>query len=173
MQKQDKILLGVTVGAIAANFIGFYFYHDILKRRAFEKATTLCTGKGIINLGASCTRWNPSMSFDKMVCESPLVKVNVDLGDTCPKCTAFDLNNSPLPFSDKQFDVAFGAHILEHLDNWQQALDEWTRIADHVIICIPDPLSLSGWTYWQHAQHFNWKGIDYIRKNWPGISVYY
>ena len=149
--KVMSLVSGLYGAAVYTNFIG-------QKRRAIALALSLSSSKGIVNLGAGCTR----TGFAEAVCELPEVQYNVDLGGDCPKCITANLEVAPLPFSTKQFDVAFASHVLEHLVNWQQALDEWTRIADHVVIVLPNPLSISGWVYYDHKQHFSMGDMAYM-----------
>ena len=47
-------------------------------------------------------------------------------------------NAEKLPFKDKEFEVAILAEILEHLDNPVQALKEAKRVADKIIITVPN-----------------------------------
>jgi len=83
-----------------------------------------------------------------------------------------NLEEAPLPFTEKQFDVAFASHVLEHLKNWEQALSEWTRIANHTVVVLPNPLSIGGWVYSEHKQHFGFGDIDYIRNWWSNVAVF-
>lgn len=154
--------LGSLYGiAVLINFIN-------QKESALQYARSLVNSKGIINLGAGCSR----TGFAEAVCELPEVVYNVDLGGDCPKCMVVNLEKAPLPFTDKQFDVAFASHVLEHLENWEQALDEWTRIADHTVVVLPNPLSIGGWVYSEHKQHFSFGDMDYIRTHWSNVAVF-
>jgi len=51
-----------------------------------------------------------------------------------------DLNN-PLPFKDKSFDVVVSTAVVEHLDNWETALEEFKRVGKAVILTTPTPLA--------------------------------
>lgn len=156
------IMLGSLYGvAVYANFI-------VKKKRALALARSLSADKGIINLGAGCSR----TGFSEAVCELPEVVFNVDLAEACPKCIAINLEEAPLPFTDKQFDVAFASHVLEHLENWEQALNEWARIADYVVVALPNPLSISGWIYSEHKQHFSFGDMNYMREYWPSVTIF-
>lgn len=39
-----------------------------------------------------------------------------------------DLEQEPLPYADGQFDVVIASHVLEHLENAQDAVADWHRI---------------------------------------------
>lgn len=161
MTAKTAVILGLSYNFVMAG-------REIAARvKARDRALNLVVSKGIINLGCGCNR----SSFARETCCLPEVVLNVDLSQTGPKHETVDLD-IPLPFSDKQFDVAFASHCLEHLENWEQALDEWTRIADHVIIALPNPL----WFPWllqpDHKQHFTPADIEYIRRTWAA-EVYY
>ncbi|MBU0598981.1 class I SAM-dependent methyltransferase [Patescibacteria group bacterium] len=136
------------------------------KNQALTRARSLSGEKGIINLGAGCSR----MGFSESTCNLPEVVVNVDLTTWGPKAEIHNLQER-LPFADGEFDVAFASHVLEHLDHWQEALNDWTRIADHAIIVLPNPLSIGGWIHSEHKQHFSFGDINFIRQNWA-VEVY-
>jgi len=139
------------------------------KRVAFNQAKKLVKNKGIINLGAGIYR----QPFAYSVAHSPEVKLNVDITpDGVSNFLQLDLNQTPYPFKDKQFDVCFSSHVLEHLENWQDALNEMTRIADYVVIAIPHPLNLLACLNPNHKQHFSFSKIREIR-NFPNVFVHY
>lgn len=136
------------------------------KRRALERALILSGTKGILNLGSGCDR----TMFAREVCELPEVRWNIDKASDCPKCLAVDLE-SRLPFGEQEFDAIFASHVLEHVENWQDALDEWVRVASNVIIVLPHPLSIFGWLHPDHKQHFGMEEIEAIREHW-GAEVF-
>ncbi len=143
-------------------------YHLKKKHEALDQALSLVSGKGIVNLGSGYHR-NP---YSTMIENLPEVVYNVDLDlPAAPGCLSLDLEK-PLPFSAGEFDVAFASHVLEHLDNWEQALNEWNRIANHVVVVLPNPLSITGWLHPGHKQHFSFSEVNYIREHWQLTTVY-
>ncbi len=51
-----------------------------------------------------------------------------------------DLNKTPYPFNDDEFDVIQAIHILEHLESPKKVVEEMHRITKHngkVIITVP------------------------------------
>lgn len=69
------------------------------------------------------------------------VLVRVDIREECNPDYRADAKN--LPFGDKEFDIVFSSHVLEHFsrDDFELALNEWTRIlADdgEMILCLPN-----------------------------------
>ena len=46
----------------------------------------------------------------------------------------------PLPFKDKDFDLAVSLAVVEHLNNWEQFLKELKRVSRNVIITTPTTL---------------------------------
>ena len=46
----------------------------------------------------------------------------------------------PLPFNDREFDLAVSLAVIEHLNNWEQFLKELKRVSRNVIITTPTPL---------------------------------
>jgi len=55
-----------------------------------------------------------------------------------------DLNKTPYPIADKQFDAAVALQVWEHLDNQIKAFNEFYRIAKYVILSFP----------------YQWKGVE-------------
>lgn len=137
----------------------------VQRSRALDMARSLSGDKGIINLGAGASRDSDA----KFISETPEIEVNADIND--PACVYVDLE-SPLSWDDDEFDVAFASHVLEHLHNWEQALDEWNRIADHVIVVVPHPLSIPGRLGHLHVQHFSFTDAKYIEQRWPKTKVF-
>jgi len=137
---------------------------------ALEEAKMLAGGKGIINIGAG-----PHRSFRaQVIARDPEVLVNVDMAvDGMANLIQLDIEREPLPFADKQFGCAFASHILEHLDNWEFALNEMVRVADYVVIVLPDPVYFSGWLSPEHKQHFSVDDIDEMANLYPNVTIYY
>ena len=155
---------------IAALSIGFWVAnHMITKYRAFEYAKSLVKGRGIINLGSS----GSIDPLSDMISNDPLVYSNVDIVEEKDSPFNFykhDLNQ-PLTFNSKLYDVAFASHILEHLDNWQGALGEFSRIADNVVIVLPSPLSLGNYLNTLHKRVFSPTQIAEMESN-PNVKVF-
>jgi len=144
--------------------------HVYAKGHAFEEAQELAQGKGIINIGAGPHRTLGA----QIMAENPSVAANVDIvPDGLPNFIQLDIEKEPLPFPDKQFGCTFASHILEHLDNWQFALDEMVRVADHVMTVLPHPCSVGGWINPGHKQHFSVDDIDEIVNLYPNVTIYY
>ncbi|GAB6075140.1 class I SAM-dependent methyltransferase [Desulfurobacterium crinifex] len=49
--------------------------------------------------------------------------------------------NKPLPFKDRSFDVVVSPAVVEHLNNWETALEEFKRVGKAVILTTPTPLA--------------------------------
>lgn len=154
--------VGLVFGGIYASFLVINFYRQ--RDKGVQRAIALCGSKGIINIGSGCDWSASAMSF----CQLPQIKVNLDIhvADDCPKCQQADFEDASLPFADKQFDVALSSHSLEHVSNWEAALTEWSRIADHLVIVLPSPFSINSYFNPLHKQHFSFADMDYIRQHW-------
>ncbi len=63
--------------------------------------------------------------------------------------------------------------IIDHLDNWQFSLAEMVRVADNVVVVLPDPIYFSGWLSPSHEQHFSVEEINEIAELYPEVTVYY
>lgn len=157
------LLVGTSAysAAVATNYLS-------KKGAALDRALELVEYRGIINIGSGYSR----SGLAQHICNLEFVRFNIDMVDSGPKMLCVDLELGALPFKDKEFDVAFASHVLEHLKNWQGALDEWCRIADYVIVVLPHPLSIAGRLYLEHWQHFSFSDMDYIRLHWPTVEVF-
>jgi len=90
-----------------------------------------------------------------------------------PRFLQLNIERELLPFADKQFGCAFASHVLEHLDNWQFALEEACRVADYVVVVLPHPAYFSGWVWPSHRQHFSRDDIEKMVELYPNVEVYY
>ncbi|MBA7652383.1 hypothetical protein ES703_60213 [subsurface metagenome] len=155
--------------------MGAYAACDLLhltttKAAAFERARQLANGRGIINVGAG-----PHRTYQaQVIAEQPETLANIDITPNgMPHFLQLDIETDPLPFSDKQFGAAFLCHVLEHLDNWQFALNEASRVADYAVVVLPHPAYFSGWLAPEHRQHFSRDDIESLAQLYPNIVVYY
>lgn len=157
----------VVIGsAVYGTAIGVNYYSK--KRAALHRALELVENKGMINVGAGCNR----SAFAQYICNLEAVQVNVDIGNCGLQVLCIDLELGSLPFEDKEFDVTFASHVLEHLKNWQGALSEWCRIADNTVVVLPHPLSIGGRLKPDHWQHFSFSDMDYIRLQYPSVEIF-
>lgn len=168
-----KGLLAILGGLTAV--VGAYAACDFLhltttKVAAFEHARQLANGRGIINIGAG-----PHRTYQaQIIAESPSVMANIDIAPNgMPRFIQLNIEAEHLPFSDKQFGVAFLSHVLEHLDNWQFSLGEAIRVADYVVVILPHPAYFSGWLDPGHRQHFSVSDIEDMAGLYPNVVVYY
>lgn len=163
-------LLGGGVMSVGACAICDLLHVTTTKSAAFEHARDLARGRGIVNLGAG-----PHRTYQaQVIAEDPRVLANIDIAlNGMPHYIQLDIETEPLPFSDKQFGCAFASHVLEHLDGWRFTLAEMARVADYVVVVLPDPTYFSGWLAPAHKQHFSRDEIDEIGQLYPNVAVYY
>ena len=162
--------LGGLVSALGACAFFDFFHMTVTKDVAFKEAKRLSNGKGIINLGAGPHRTCQA----QIIAESPEVLANIDIApDGIPHFLQLDIETDSLPFSDKQFGVAFLSHVLEHLGNWRFALNEARRVSDYVVVVLPHPAYFSGWLAPEHRQHFSVDDINAIAQLYPNVLIYY
>lgn len=167
--------LAMILGSLTAATLGAYAARDFLhmtitKGTAFERARALSNGKGIINIGCG-----PHRTYQtQVIAEQPEVLANLDIAlDGMSHFIQIDVERNPLPFADKQFGVAFASHILEHLDNWQFALAEASRVADNVVVVLPHPAYFPCWFWPGHRQHFSRDDMYEMTQLYPNVEVYY
>ena len=147
-------------------------YQYTQRLRAFEYAKSLVKDKGIVNLGAV---GDGASGLDKIFI-TPLsndtkVSMNVDIQTGVANLLVFDLNNK-LPFEHKQFDVTFASHVLEHLDNWQFSLNEFSRVADNVVLVLPNPLDIVTWVHPNHKHPFSFSEIQKIQRDYGNVKIF-
>ncbi|MBA7506543.1 hypothetical protein ES706_05234 [subsurface metagenome] len=164
------MVLGGLTAALGACAACDLLHMTSVKAAAFDYARQLSNGKGVINIGAG-----PHRTYQaQVIAEAPEVLANIDIAlDGMPHFMQLDLERDPLPFTDKQFGCAFASHILEHLDNWQFCLEEMVRVADYVVVVLPDPIYFSGWLAPEHRQHFSRDDINEMAGLYPNVVVYY
>jgi len=163
-----KVAIGA--GIVSLIYVTAVTTNYFVKRKiAFERACNLVYNKGIVNIGCGY-HINSSAAA---ICEHPLVSANVDIVDSgAPNFVYANLEDGSLPFNDDQFDVALASHILEHLDNWAGLLDECSRVAENVIVVLPNPMSVSGRYFApEHKQHFSFRDMEDIKNNWPKVDI--
>lgn len=168
MNTAAKVAIGFgsIVGTI---FTGDIIYTTHVRTKAWNFVRSLAGTKGVINLGAGPNRPFPS----QQIALSSEVAANVDIvPNGLPHYLQYNIENE-LPFADKQFSVSYASHVLEHLENWQLALEEACRVADVVVVVLPHPLSLTGWLAPAHKQHFSKGDIEQMRKNYNNVVVFY
>ena len=166
----ERFLLGSLVGALGTITLRDFGHVASTKYYAFKRAQELSEGRGIINIG--CGTHRPYQS--QAIAEQPEVLVNLDIvPNGMPHFIQIDIEHDSLPFADKQFGCAFASHVLEHLNNWSFALEEACRVADYVVVVLPDPLYFSGWLAPGHRQHFSRAEMQEIASLYPNVEVYY
>jgi len=170
MPNPGTIILGSVCGLIGTYALRDFVHVAVTKDAAFEEARNLSNGKGIINIGCG-----PHRTYQaQVIAEQPEVLANLDATPNgMPHFIQLDIENNPLPFANKQFGCAFASHVLEHLDNWSFALGEACRVADYVVVVLPDPIYFSGWLWPSHRQHFSVDDIREIAELYPNVVVYY
>lgn len=103
------------------------------RQRLYLKAIDLRmqTGKPILNIGCG-----QDVKY--------IGDINIDIQPSIlPNFTRASIYDIPYP--DKFFSVAYAFHVLEHLEDPLQALEELSRIADFVLVETPLVTSPSAW----------------------------
>lgn len=115
---------------------------------------------------------NPNLSVVDLGCGSagscPYADVLVDRNDWSEnfkdkEFIVHNLNDTPLPFEDNQFDFSFASHILEHIKEPVEFLKEVVRISRSGYIEVPSPLIdnlVSGDDGWDPNGHKWWLFFD-------------
>lgn len=87
----------------------------------------------------------------------------------------WDLEKIPLPFKDKEFDVATCIEVIEHLsiDAGRRLLDEMERIARYIIVTTPNYyFEQSEFDQNPHQKHISvWRVRDFRERNYKVYGV--
>lgn len=82
--------------------------------------------------------------------------INVDVRDDVSADVVHDLNNTPYPFKDDEFNLVEADHLLEHLQNPLGVLRELHRIIKNEgIVIIRTPHFSRGFTHPDHKRGFD------------------
>jgi SAM-dependent methyltransferase len=95
--------------------------------------------------------------------------VNVDAEENCKADVTWDLNKTPMPFKDEEFDIIIANHIFEHVDKWWDCFRDCSRIlkvGGRFEIWLPGNGSDSQLGYRDHVSMIN-------QCSFAGISGFY
>jgi ubiquinone/menaquinone biosynthesis C-methylase UbiE len=124
-----------------------------------------------MNLGSGAGHYL-SASAKKYALDSA-VTANVDIGldeGNIPNYYQANLNFR-LPFEDNQFSCFFASHCLEHIPDWESALQEWLGIAGRSVVVLPHPLNMGQLSDKTHTRYVSQGWINQV-KSYPGGEVY-
>jgi SAM-dependent methyltransferase len=91
--------------------------------------------------------------------------VGLDANPASAADVLHDLDRTPYPFGDDEFDLVVARHVLEHLERPLDALAELHRITKPsgvVHIVTPHFSSPTSWTDPTHRHHFSSRSFDYL-----------
>jgi len=92
--------------------------------------------------------------------------INVDAYEICKPDIVWDLDRRPWPWDDNSVDHIAMFHVLEHIKDWWEAIEECARIlkvGGSIDLRVPDESESSAGTYRDHHNIFTWYsfyGID-------------
>jgi ubiquinone/menaquinone biosynthesis C-methylase UbiE len=108
----------------------------------------------ILDLGCGINKTKGAIGVDKIKLPSVDVTHNLD--------------KFPYPFKTNEFDKIFCNHILEHLNDIADVMEELHRISKpNAVIEIRVPYYASHYAFADptHKHYFSWKSFDYFTKN--------
>jgi SAM-dependent methyltransferase len=92
--------------------------------------------------------------------------VNVDNNSHAKADVIHDLNSYPYPFSDSEFDEVLASHVIEHLNDPLDFLEEIYRIAgNNAKIIIKCPHFSCNWLHPRHKSAISTKLFDFLNKD--------
>lgn len=140
----------------------------------FGKQNDFMKDKFLVN--SIYTRAGRIIAFDSSLCVLNLGcgsqrYPNVTGIDRSPNSAAdivYDLNVVPWPLADSSVDALLALHVLEHLDDLPQIMEEMYRVAKHkarIIIEVPYFRSVGAFQDPTHKHFFTTKTMDYFCSN--------
>jgi len=93
--------------------------------------------------------------------------INLDKVPFNDSVVQYDLEDFPYPFPDNHFDEIRAWHILEHLSDLQQAMDELHRVCKPnavLDIRVPYFSSQGAFNNPEHKRFFTWRTFEYFPK---------
>lgn len=91
--------------------------------------------------------------------------IAVDINPRSVADVFHDLNATPYPFADNEFDLVIAEHVLEHLDNLIAVVEELHRILKPGGILYVEVPHFSSWTFFTDPTHrhaFSTSSFDYF-----------
>ena len=148
--------MGLPGGLLATGIIGtsFFFLRQASDRGAAKWVTRTiaeASGKPTINIGARRDKWGD---------------VRCDIH---PQGGAVYADAHHTGFDDKSFSAALLSHLLEHVDDPVQVLLEANRIADEVVVVLPNGFDIFSWASPEHKWVF--LGGNLIENNPPLVAT--
>lgn len=148
--------MGLAIPLLATGIIttSFFFLRQASDRGVAKwVAGTIAeaSGKPTINIGARRDKWGD---------------VRCDIN---PQGGAVYADAHNTGFDDKTFSAALLSHVLEHVDDPAQVLLEANRIADEVVVVLPNGFDIFSWASPQHKWVF--LGGNLIENNPPLVAT--
>ncbi len=91
--------------------------------------------------------------------------VNVDIVKLPGVDIVINLNKTPYPFRDNEFDEIEADNVIEHLDNFIEVMQELQRIlkpGGKIRIKVPHFSSHDAWAHPQHTRAFTYESFDFF-----------
>jgi SAM-dependent methyltransferase len=107
----------------------------------------------------------PTLAKLNLGCGNRLMKgyLNLDNNDNCQPDVRHDLNSYPYPFVDGQFDEVYCDHVIEHLDDALDFLQECHRITrDGGMVIVKCPHFSCNWIHPRHKTAISSKLFDFL-----------
>ena len=148
--------MGLGIGLLAAAVVTtpLFFLRQASDRGAAKwvaRTIAEASGKPTINIGARRDKWGD---------------VRCDIHPQGGAVYA-DAHNTGFP--DKTFSAALLSHVLEHVDNPALVLLEANRIADEVVVVLPNAFDIFSWASPEHKWVF--LGGNLIENNPPLVAT--
>ena len=130
-----SLVVGVAAYAASAYILDGILRPAWVARRAREAARR--RGKPLLNVGAGTAETSFRAA---LLGPTAWGDVNCDIAATSAHCADASVcwcDATRLFYPDKHFGAVIATHVLEHLDDPDAALAEWSRVADEVFVVVP------------------------------------
>ena len=130
----------------------------------------VCTPDGFRNKLFNESDWKDKLNLG---CGSEYLHgwINLDYSKETKADVYHDLEETPLPFKDGQFDFVYASHILEHIKNLPQLKLELNRIVRTpgiMVVVVPYYSSSDAWGDDTHCRAFS--EMSFANMYWPGFG---
>lgn len=91
--------------------------------------------------------------------------VNIDIVQLPGVDIVINLDKTPYPFQDNEFDEIYADNVIEHLKSFIEVIEELQRIlkpGGKLIIKVPHFSSHDAWAHPQHTRAFTYESFDFF-----------
>lgn len=116
-------------------------------------------GQRILDVGCGCNKTEGTIGIDRRITTKEALEKQCDI--------QHDLGAFPWPIPDSSYDLIICQHVIEHLPNTIQTMEEFNRIVrpgGKVFIETPHYSWFEAFRHYEHCHLFSFQSFDYFLK---------